>query len=173
MKKYLLIMAMAFLCMPAAEIMAQDAADKAVAPVARDMPAVDITVQGKGGMTQVFHVEVALTDEDQANGLMGRREMAANAGMLFFFGEEKPRYFWMKDTLIPLDMLFIRKDGTISHIHPNARPLDESAVASEGPVAAVLELNGGTVALLGIGNGDKVINGSYFNNKSPASKNGP
>jgi uncharacterized protein len=128
------------------------------------MPRGDLTIKDSYGLEHVIHVEVALTERDQARGLMGRRDMAGNAGMLFFFGTEEPHFFWMKDTLIPLDMLFIRSDGLISHIHPNATPLDESAIASRGPVAAVLELNGGAAARLGIKAGDRVFDANYFKN---------
>jgi uncharacterized protein len=131
------------------------------------VPHADLTIRDSDGLEHVVHVEVALTEEDQARGLMGRSKMARDTGMLFFFGhDEKPHFFWMKDTLIPLDMLFIRADGLISHIHPNAKPLDESAIASGGPVAAVLELNGGAAAGLGIREGDRVVDTSYFKNKA-------
>jgi uncharacterized membrane protein (UPF0127 family) len=76
--------------------------------------------------------------------------------MLFDFYHEQKVSFWMKNTLIPLDMLFIAGDGTIRHIHANAKPLSTDTIPSEYPVRAVLEINGGTAALLGIKPGDKV-----------------
>ena len=83
--------------------------------------------------------------------------MAENHGMLFYFGgEEAGRRFWMKNTLIPLDMIFIKADGTIHHIHENAIPKDLTGVPSNGPVAAVLEINGGVSRKLELQKGDKV-----------------
>src|ERR1044072_2637105 len=67
------------------------------------MPRADLMIRDSDGLEHVIHAEVALTERDQAHGLMGRRDMARDAGMLFFFGAEEPHFFWMKDTLIPLD----------------------------------------------------------------------
>ena len=161
MKKSFLI-ALAALLVP----MAANAQTATASALLSAMPREDLTIKDADGLSHVIHVEVALNEKNQADGLMGRKEMARDAGMLFFFGDEQPRFFWMKDTLIPLDMLFIRKDGTISHIHAGARPLDESSIASEGPVTAVLELNGGAAAGMGIKEGDKVLDKDYFKNQS-------
>jgi uncharacterized membrane protein (UPF0127 family) len=103
-----------------------------------------------------FTVEVALTPPQQAQGLMFRREMAADAGMLFVFPESREQTFWMKNTYLPLDMIFIKPDGTILSIAERAVPLTETPVPSHGSAKAVLELNGGTAARLGIKPGDKV-----------------
>lgn len=110
-----------------------------------------------------FTVEVALTPAQQQKGLMNRTEMAKDAGMLFFFGEEAERSFWMKDTLIPLDMIFIGGDGTIVKVHDSAIPNDLTSVKSDSPAAAVLELNGGVAKTLGIKAGDKVHH-AFFGN---------
>ena len=102
---------------------------------------------------QRFSVELAVTPEQQEQGLMFRQSLAADAGMLFDFGQTKPVSFWMKNTLIPLDMLFIAADGRIADIHERAVPLSETAIEGKVPVRAVLELNGGTVSRLGIPRG--------------------
>jgi uncharacterized protein len=103
-----------------------------------------------------FDVELALTPAQQEQGLMYRPRLAPDAGMLFDFRDLAPRAFWMKNTLIPLDMLFIGGDGKIVDIHERAVPLSEDIIASKVPARAVLELNGGTVDRLGIAVGDVV-----------------
>jgi uncharacterized protein len=105
---------------------------------------------------QRFNIEIAKTPQQQEQGLMFRRSLPANAGMLFDFGTTEPAAFWMKNTLIPLDMLFIAADGKIADIHERAVPLSEATIYSKVPVRAVLELNGGTVSRLGIHLGDVV-----------------
>jgi uncharacterized membrane protein (UPF0127 family) len=104
-----------------------------------------------------FNVELASTPEQRGQGLMYRREMARDAGMLFDFGARPGRAsMWMKNTLIPLDMLFIKSDGKIESIAERTVPHSLEAVSSRGQVRYVLELNGGTAARLGIGPGDRV-----------------
>jgi uncharacterized membrane protein (UPF0127 family) len=103
-----------------------------------------------------FQVEVARNDADRAQGLMYRRSMPANQGMLFDFGRVQPVGMWMQNTYISLDMLFIRPDGSIARIAENTEPLSTRTVGSREPVLAVLELNGGTAARLGIKPGDRV-----------------
>lgn len=115
-----------------------------------------ITIISRDAKPHVFRVELALTPQQQAQGLMGRTSMDKDAGMIFLFPEEAERSFWMKNTLIPLDMIFIREDGTISKVHDSAKPHDLTSVKSEGPALAVLELNGGTAKKLGISAGDLV-----------------
>jgi uncharacterized membrane protein (UPF0127 family) len=105
---------------------------------------------------QKFTVELALTPQQEQQGLMYRSAMAADAGMLFVFPATQPANFWMRNTLIPLDMIFIAGDGRIADYHERAVPLSEATVSSKVPVRAVLELNGGTVARLGIKTGDVV-----------------
>ncbi|HJS12361.1 DUF192 domain-containing protein [Sphingopyxis sp.] len=102
------------------------------------------------GATHKFNVEVARTKEEQARGLMFRTSLPEGGGMIFPF--EKPRIasFWMKNTLIPLDMIFIRADGSIDRIAENTIPESLEPVVSGGEVSAVLELAGGTAAKLGI-----------------------
>lgn len=103
-----------------------------------------------------FQVEVAATEEQQAIGLMFRKQIGPNQGMIFPFPSPRPASFWMKNTLIPLDMLFVRADGTIAFIAPRTKPLSLEPVGVGEPVAAVLELAGGRAAELGIREGDRV-----------------
>jgi uncharacterized membrane protein (UPF0127 family) len=114
-----------------------------------------LTIDTAGG-AQHFTIELALTEPEQEQGLMYRRSLAPDAGMLFIFSKTKTAVFWMKNTYIPLDMLFIAGDGHVADIHERAIPLSEALIASKTPVRAVLELNGGTVARLGIKRGDVV-----------------
>ena len=110
-----------------------------------------------------FTIELAVSPEQQEQGLMFRRSLPADAGMLFDFGGTRPAVFWMKNTLIPLDMLFIAADGKIADIHERAVPLSEATIESRVPVRAVLELNGGTVSRLDIRLGD-VVHHPIFGN---------
>jgi len=110
-----------------------------------------------------FSIELALTPEQQEQGLMFRRSLPPDAGMLFDFGETREASFWMKNTLIPLDMLFIDGEGHIADIHERAVPLSEDPIDSKVPVRAVLEVNGGTVSRLGIKLGD-VVHDAIFGN---------
>jgi hypothetical protein len=114
-------------------------------------------ISGQGDVSHDFRIEIAISPAQLQHGLMGRAQLKKDAGMLFWFGgEERERSFWMKDTLIPLDILFIKKDGTIHHIHHNAQPFDLTPLSSNGPVTAVLEINGGLSKTLGIETGDRV-----------------
>ncbi len=110
-----------------------------------------------------FDVELALTEPQREHGLMFRKSLGAYEGMLFDFYREMPVTFWMKNTLIPLDMVFIAADGTVRHVHANATPLSTDTIPSEYPVRAVLEINGGTARLLGIKPGDKVKHAIFGN----------
>jgi uncharacterized membrane protein (UPF0127 family) len=103
-----------------------------------------------------FQVEIAKDDATRERGLMDRRYMAADRGMLFEFDHDAPASFWMKNTYIPLDMIFIARSGSVTHIVANAEPLSERVIPSGGPCAAVLELNGGTAAAIGLKVGDKI-----------------
>lgn len=103
-----------------------------------------------------FNVELAVTNGQRQQGLMYRKTMADDAGMLFDFGNVREVTMWMRNTVLPLDMLFINPDGSIHHIHENAVPYSESIISSRGPIQYVLELNAGTAAKLGISVGDRV-----------------
>jgi hypothetical protein len=108
---------------------------------------------------QHFKVEVADTFATRERGLMYRRRLAADRGMLFDFKTVQPVSFWMKNTLIPLDMVFIGADGRIVSIARNATPLSETPIASSGPVLDVLELRGGRAAEIEAAPGDRVREG--------------
>jgi uncharacterized membrane protein (UPF0127 family) len=112
----------------------------------------------------VFQVELAITPEEHERGLMFRRELPGGQGMLFDFHVDQPVAFWMKNTYIPLDMIFIRGDGRILRIAENTEPLSERNIPSGGPVRAVLEVIAGTARKLGIAPGDRV-GGSIFSTR--------
>jgi len=105
---------------------------------------------------RAFAVEVVANDEERSKGLMFRKELPEGNGMLFDFKIEAPVSFWMKNTLIPLDMIFIRGDGRIVSIAENTEPLSERLIPSDGAVRGVLEVIGGTARKLGIKPGDRV-----------------
>jgi uncharacterized membrane protein (UPF0127 family) len=116
----------------------------------------ELKITSKNG-AHIFGVELAATPEQQARGLMYRKELPEGQGMLFDFHQEQPGVsFWMKNTYIPLDMIFIRGDGSILRIAENTVPLSEALVPAGGPVRAVLEVIGGTAKKLGIAVGDRV-----------------
>ncbi len=121
----------------------------------------ELTIRRADGSMAVFQVEVARTAAEQAFGLMYRKTMANDHGMLFVFPTEDERAFWMKNTFIPLDMIFIRGNGTIHSIHPYAVPHDLTPVRSLGPVLAVLEIVGGQAKEQGIKVGDHVIHKAF------------
>ncbi|WP_108397649.1 DUF192 domain-containing protein [Devosia submarina] len=103
-----------------------------------------------------FNVEVVDTAETRAQGLMFRTELADDAGMLFDFKEEREVSFWMQNTLIPLDMIFVGADGIVDTIHVNARPQDPTSIPSQVPVQFVLEIPGGRSVEIGLKPGDKM-----------------
>lgn len=109
-----------------------------------------------GGKTFVFRVELAKTLQDQSKGLMFRTELGPDEGMIFPFDPPRGAGFWMRNTVIPLDLIFVGTDGRISNIAANAIPYDESQLNSVGLAKAVLELRGGRAAELGIVAGDRV-----------------
>ena len=104
----------------------------------------------------VFAVELADNDAERAKGLMYRKELPEGQGMLFDFHRAQDVSFWMQNTYIPLDMIFIRADGRILRIAENTEPLSTRLIPSGGPVRAVLEVIGGTTRKLGIAPGDRV-----------------
>ena len=117
---------------------------------------VPLTVTTANGKTHRFTVEVARTPEEQAYGLMNRQSLAPDRGMIFPYSPPRPVGFWMKDTLIPLDMIFIAPGGKILRIEANTVPLSLDPVGSGEAVEAVLELAGGRSVELGIAAGDWV-----------------
>lgn len=119
----------------------------------RTEPLVVVSASGRHGFT----VELADTPASRSTGLMFRTELAPDAGMLFDFGEDREVAFWMRNTLIPLDMIFIERGGRIAHIARNTVPLSEDLVPSQAAVRFVLEIPGGRAAELGIDIGDTVM----------------
>jgi uncharacterized membrane protein (UPF0127 family) len=115
-----------------------------------------LSIASPKGQTHKFTVELALTPPQLEFGLMYRDKMPADRGMLFDFGTPRPVMMWMKNTKLPLDMLFLDQKGVITHIQENAVPYSEAVISSSGPVAYVIELNGGVVKKLGLAVGDKV-----------------
>lgn len=108
------------------------------------------------GVRHVFRVEVAQSEDEQEKGLMFRTSMGADEGMIFPRSPAGPAAFWMKNTVIPLDIIFIGTDRRIINIEANAEPYSLTPRMSQGSAAGVLELNGGRAAELGIGPGDTV-----------------
>ncbi|NBC95402.1 MAG: DUF192 domain-containing protein [Deinococcus-Thermus bacterium] len=103
-----------------------------------------------------FTVEIADDPAERADGLMFREDLARSAGMLFVYERAGSPSFWMRNTLIPLDMIFIRPDGTVQHVHDEAQPRDETSISGGDGVLAVLEINGGLAERLGIAPGTEV-----------------
>ena len=114
-----------------------------------------LTIETAGGPRN-FTVEIADNDLTRERGLMFRTALAADRGMLFDFITPQETSFWMKNTLIPLDMLFVRADGVIANIKADAKPGDLTPIPSDGPIRAVIEIAGGGAAKLGIKPGDRV-----------------
>lgn len=154
LKRVLLFLSLLVLALPA------------VAQPQPTLPQSDLVIVTEKG-PQRFKVELADNDASRARGMMFRTSMSPDAGMLFDFRQEQMASFWMRNTLIPLDMLFIKADGTILNIHQRAIPGDETGINSAGPVRAVLELNGGTVSRLGIKPGDKIQHAIFGNPPTP------
>lgn len=125
-------------------------------PAGAQVPAFqELTIDSGRGRLR-FAVELVATPEARARGLMFRERLAPLTGMLFDFVEEQHVAFWMRNTLIPLDMVFIGADGVVRRIHERAVPHDETAIPSGVPIRAVLEIAGGEAARLGIRPGDRV-----------------
>ena len=116
---------------------------------------VPVTIStGKG--VHRYRVEVAATPEQQATGMMHRREMAADTGMLFPMSPPRPASFWMRNTYVALDIIFIDADGRVINVAERTEPLSEKLVHSKGPAAAVLELKAGEARRIGLRPGDAV-----------------
>jgi uncharacterized membrane protein (UPF0127 family) len=122
-------------------------------PKLREEPLVIVT---RDGARHAFRVEMAVRPEDQAIGMMFRTTMEPDEGMLFDWGVPRASAMWMRNTLIPLDMVFIAADGRIHHIHERAVPQSLATIESRGPVRATLELQGGAAERLNLRVGDRV-----------------
>lgn len=154
-------LAAAGLALTAALGLAQPASAAPLLRLAQSAPAGQATALEtlaivSGDKRHAFQVEVMRTPEQRARGLMHRRYMPADRGMLFDFGRTEPVAMWMENTYIPLDMLFIRADGTIARIAENTEPLSQRTIPSGEPVLSVLEINGGVSRTLGLKPGDRV-----------------
>lgn len=153
MKKYLISLTCLLLTLPAA---AQDAGQDLV-----DFGAPEALTIQSGDKTHNFNVEIADNDDKQSQGLMFRKEIAADAGMLFEFAEPKVATIWMKNTDVALDLLYIRTDGRIVKIEHAVKPQSLRSVSSEVVVAAVLELPAGRAQSLAISPGD-IVKHDFF-----------
>lgn len=116
----------------------------------------ELTLVTQAGKRFSFQVEIADTDAEKRQGLMFRDKLEERRGMLFLYRPSRDVAIWMKNTLLPLDIIFIDVTGRISGIEPNAIPLSENSMRSGGPVRAVLEINGGMTGFLGVKEGDRV-----------------
>ena len=114
-----------------------------------------VEIRGDWGRAR-FAVDVADDPQERAKGLMFVEEMPAMEGMLFVYEAPRPASFWMRNTLIPLDLLFLDRTGTVTRIHENAQPLDETPIPGGDAVLSVLEINGGMADRLGIDVGSEL-----------------
>jgi uncharacterized membrane protein (UPF0127 family) len=146
------LLALAWLAVPDGEVAAQVQFETGKAVV--------VSAQARHS----FAIEIARTAAERSQGLMHRPSLAPDRGMLFDFGRIAPISMWMKNTLIPLDMLFIAADGRIVNIAENTTPGSLDAISSAGSALAVLELAGGNAKRLGIRPGDMVVNALFGNN---------
>jgi uncharacterized membrane protein (UPF0127 family) len=104
-----------------------------------------------------FAIELATTPGERALGLMYRRALPTDAGMLFIYEQPQPLTMWMRNTIIPLDMIFIGADGKVHRIESHTEPFSTQLISSEGAVQGVLEVNAGTAAAIGLKAGDEVV----------------
>jgi len=133
------------------------------APRAADALAVEpLSLEGKSGEHKL-QVEIADTDAARRSGLMFRKSLASDRGMLFLYEGEQPLSMWMRNTYIPLDMVFIRADGRIRKIVRNTEPFSEEIISSDGPVSAVLEIAAGEADRMGLEEGDEVRHRRFGN----------
>jgi uncharacterized protein len=128
----------------------------AAAPASVSFEESSLTVDAADGQFE-FLVEMAVNPAQRSQGLMFRESLDDDRGMLFDFGKSQRATMWMRNTYVPLDMLFIDEGGQITQIAANTQPLSDAVIASREPVRAVLELRGGISAKLGIRPGDRVI----------------
>lgn len=122
---------------------------------AASFPRVEVQIQSRA-QTHRIRAELAVTQAQREQGLMGRKSLAPDAGMLFLFEDDRVASMWMHDTKIPLDMLFLSADGTIDSVAARAAPLSDRIISSQRPVRGVLELPAGAAERLGLSPGDRV-----------------
>lgn len=125
-------------------------------PKPQELEKNNISIMTAQGQKYDFVVEIAKTPMQQKKGMMFRKAVPDRTGMLFLFDKEKERQFWMQNTWVPLDIIFIRRDGVITHIHHEAKAESTDLVKSNGPAFAVLEILGGESKKLKINIGDRV-----------------
>lgn len=123
----------------------------------QQLPLANIQILTSSGDTYDFSVELAKTAEEKRVGMMYRKSVPEKSGMIFLFDDEVHRSFWMKDTHVSLDILFIRGDGVIMHIHEKAQPFSLAPIPSVHPATAVLEIGGGQSRALGLSVGDRIL----------------
>lgn len=154
--KLLFAAVLAFVCR---SIVAQATEDCRPAP---ERPRENLQIVTSSGPHPI-KVEVAHTAEQRAKGLMCRRAMARDQGMLFTFDGETPIFMWMKNTYLPLDMVFVSRLGAVTSIAENAKPFSRELITSGGPAYAVIELNAGVADELGITEGSRVVHPAFRN----------
>ena len=123
--------------------------------ISADCPEGELSIRGPWGQAR-FYVEVADDNAERAQGLMYRESLGASEGMLFVFDRPGSPGFWMKNTLIPLDMLFITPEGVVQYVHSNAIPGDLTSISGGSGVQYVLEIKGGMAGMMGITEGSEV-----------------
>lgn len=129
--------------------------EAAAARTASQLQTLNVSIATSDGKTHVYKAEVARTEAEQAQGLMYRRTMPRNAGMLFPMMPARAASFWMRNTYLPLDIIFISPEGRVLNV-VQGKPLDETPLEAEGLTGAVLELNQGEAARIGLKPGDPV-----------------
>jgi uncharacterized membrane protein (UPF0127 family) len=139
-------------------------------PLDAKMRAERLWLLTSAGQETPIDIEIALAPQEKALGLMFRTELADGRGMLFPYESPREVTMWMRNTYIPLDMVFIRADGVVHRIEKRAEPLSDRTISSHGPVTAVLELPGGAAERLGLKPGDRVRH-STFKAKTPGAEN--
>lgn len=147
-------LSVAVACAPVFRMVAEAAEEPA-------FPVSPLTIETQRGRFQ-FMVEIAETPSTWRQGLQKRRQLAADAGMLFDYHQPRVVTMWMKDTLISLDMIFIDEHGVVTNIAQNTEPLSLATISSDGPVLAVLEVNAGTAARIGLRRGDRVYHAIFM-----------
>jgi uncharacterized protein len=141
-------------------VFAAEKMDKIGAPPATEiitLPKEEIQIVSAGREQAKLNVELALNPRDQERGLMGRKKLPKNTGMFFVFDEDRIPRFWMKNTLMPLDIVFVDRDGRIVWIHERAKPKDETFVSPPFPARAALEIRAGAAKAYRLNIGDLVL----------------
>ncbi len=160
MKRRILMAALPAIVLARVMVRAQETDPTGPQPV---LPKEKLTIVTHDGVSHPFQVERALSQEQQTVGLMFRKEVPADGGMLFDWGQAEPSQMWMKNPLVPLDMVFVNADGTIRTIAENTVPRNLAVIDSHGPVRATIELQAGITAKLNIRVGD-VVHQRLFGN---------